>query len=90
MARPRYPDAKLHKQTREDMKQQDLTKAATDAAIAALKPIVQANPNKLLVNLAMHEMESMAVAAITAYDKRRAELELMDDLNDDISDIGIA
>ncbi len=87
--RPSDRFAKPRKPSSEDLKQADLTKAATDAAIAALKPLVKENPNKLLVNVARHEMECMVVAACSAYTKRRGELELLDELNDDISDIGM-
>lgn len=76
--------------TKEDGLQADMTAVATDAAIAALKPIVKDNPHKLLVNLARHEMEGMVVAAVTAYETHRRHLEVLDDLNDDISDVGMA
>lgn len=74
--------------TKEDNVQQDMTDKATDAAIAFLKPIVKANPNKLLANIARHEVEGMVVVAITAFEKRRKELAVLEELNDDVSDIG--
>lgn len=76
--------------TKDDLMQQDATDKAVDAAIARLKPIVKDNPNKLLANLARCDVEGMVIDAIAACDKRRRELEVIEELNDDISDIGLS
>lgn len=80
-----YPRPPPRKPTVEDKLQAEITAAAVKGMVAYLKPIVNADPSRLLKSLYPHEAEGLAVAAISAYveisERKRREL------NDPIDDL---
>jgi len=74
-----------------DRLQAEQTKAATDAIIAVLKPMVKDNPNLLVKSLLPIHFERMAVDCISAYvetrDKQFLAYELNKVPNDPVEDL---
>jgi hypothetical protein len=75
-----------------DVNQAEQTKAAADAIVAVLKPMVRENPNLLVKSMQPHHFERMAVDAIGAYiairDKQFLAYELGTKLhNDQVEDL---
>lgn len=64
-----------------DRLQAEQTKAAADAIIGVLKPMVKENPNLLVKSLMPHHFERCAVEAIAAYVKTRDRHELAEELS---------
>ena len=74
--------------TIEDLRQQEIIDYVGKGVVAALRPILEANPHKLLGNLQRHELDVMVVGAISAYIEKRQELEAAAKaLNDPVDDI---
>ncbi len=64
--------------------QRDIEKAAADEVVKYLTPMVRANPGLLVRSLGQPEMLGIAVAAMAGAIKRRSELELAEELNDEL------
>jgi len=83
-ARRRTPSA-------EDAAQAEIHKAACKAAVDAMRPMLEENPNKLMKHLYPHELDAIVAATIGAYVVKRDEMErraaLAAELNDPINDL---
>jgi hypothetical protein len=55
----------------QDVLQAEITKAASAAIIESLRPLLVTNRDRLLRTLQPHEVEAMAVAAVSAYISER-------------------
>jgi len=66
--------------------QAEQTKAAADAIIGVLKPMVKDNPNLLVKSLQPHHFERMAVESVGAYITVRSRQEREEGLRAELSD----
>jgi len=93
MPKPReYPRPAPREPSADDKAQAEITAAAVKGMVDYMKPIVAADPSRLLKSLYPHEAEGLAVAAITAYveiteQKRRELNDPVDDLFQPAGDI---
>jgi hypothetical protein len=75
-----------------DRLQAEWTKAASDAIVAVLKPMVKETPNLLVKSLQPHHFDRMTIDCIDAYVKTRRRQELAEELrgpvpNDPVGDL---
>ena len=80
----------VRKKSATDIADQEILAACVKASIGALRPVVQENRDRFLRELKPHEMQSMVVAVISEYIAQCQLRDIADELNDDISDVGIA
>lgn len=62
--------------------QREMEAAAADEVIKYLKPMVKANPSLQVAALNKEHMKGIAVAAVAGFVKKKAELEIREELND--------
>jgi hypothetical protein len=85
-----YPRAKVRKPSADDLADAELLAACMKAAVKALRPVLKLNRDRFLRELQPHELQALAVAVLSEYIATRTLLEIRDELNDDISDVGAA
>ena len=73
-----------------DLAQKIIYDAAMKAAIGALRPTMDPNKDKMVRALSETELYRVVCAVIEAYVKTYYEQEVLEELNDDISDIGLS
>lgn len=62
----------------EDVKQAEIMGAVGKSIVAVLRPILEANRDRFLRTLQQHELDAVAVAAISAYIATRLAIEERD------------
>lgn len=86
-----HASKKPRPQSEQDRVQKEITAAVEKALVDSMRPMIEAEPCKLVRSFQPHQVASMAVAAITAYIQARGRAEkvfLMGmELNDPIDDL---
>lgn len=59
------------------------------AVIGAIKPLVDDEPCKLVKSFNQADIDKIIYAAVDEYEKAKHDEELAEELNDDISDVGV-
>ena len=81
---------KRTRQSVDDIADQEILAACVRVGIGALRPVVQENRDRFLRELKPHEMQNLVVAVLSEYIAQRQLRDIADELNDDISDVGMA
>lgn len=88
--RTHHHQAPPHVLSEDDKAQAEITEAVCKAVIEALRPMIVAEPNRLVRTFKAHEIQQIAVAAVSAYVTKRAAVEadmkrrILDDPVDDL------
>lgn len=80
--------AKKKRPSTDDLADKELLAAVDKAVVRAMKPLLGEVPG--LRCLQAHHVTAISVAAIAEYIAVRQLLEVREELNDDISDVGVA
>ena len=79
----------VRRPTKADLQQKAIMDCVAKAVVAAMKPMVDDEPCKLVKSFVRADIDKISFEAIAAYIDARHDAELAEELNDDISDVGV-